>query len=195
MNEKLTTVAGNRRDRIEIANRALATFTRDVQLYEGGFGLRMCWGNGAGTYRHDFAARLRSDGSWTMYGYGQRPTGGTGMQALAQLIRYVRDLDRLPMSTWKYWGSETVKLCTSEVVEILRLGNYGDPEKTHCVLCGRNDWKRGLDWWSLNGVTGPSCRNGACTPNYEAVTRVASLHNADDDAPAVPVAVKGGERL
>lgn len=148
--------------RLSVANEALETFEPAIHLYEGERELRMCWDFRDPKPRHDFPARLRADGSWTQYGYKQRPTGGTGMQALAQLIRYVRDLPRLPLITWEYWAGERIALCNARTIEILAAGGYGDPEKTCCVLCGTRDFKRGLDWWSLDGVIGPSCYGGIC---------------------------------
>lgn len=147
--------------RIGIANLALDTFAPGVLLYHSRE-LRMCWDHRKPPARHDFPARLRTDGSWPQFGYRQRSTGGTGMQAIAQLIRYVRDLPRLPMITWEYWAGERVKLATPRTVELLTHGNYGDPEKTKCVLCGTATFKRGLDWWSLDGVIGPCCSGGVC---------------------------------
>jgi hypothetical protein len=111
----------------------------------------------------------RGQGDWPQFGYNQRPTGGTGMQALAQLIRYVRDLPRLPVATWEHWAGDTVKLCTQETVRLIVLSEYGDPRKTSCVLCGDSEFKHGIDWWSLDGVTGPSCLYGKCRtePNQQ----------------------------
>lgn len=149
-------------DRVALANSVLETFIPSIQLYLRGPRLRMRWDARKEVPRHDFSADLRSDGSWTRWGYNQRPTGGTGMQALAQLIRYVRDLPRLPLATWEYWAGERVKLCTPQTLELIRASDYGDPAKTRCVLCGALEYKRGLDWWSLDGVTGPSCYGGRC---------------------------------
>jgi hypothetical protein len=85
------------------------------------------------------------------------------MQALAQMIRFVRDLPRVPLTTWEYWAGEKVKLCTPDTVALLRDGGYGDPSKTQCVLCGATEFKRGLDWWSLDGIVGPACFGGRCS--------------------------------
>jgi hypothetical protein len=149
-------------ERIEVADEAVWTFIPGVQFYWQRE-LRMCWPKWDKKSMHDFPARLRSSGDWPMFGYHQRPTGGTGMQAIAQLIRYIRDLPRLPLETWEYWASDTIKLTTPQTVEILRLGGYFDPKKTCCVLCGKTDWsKGGLDWWSLDKVIGPSCWGGRC---------------------------------
>jgi hypothetical protein len=143
----------------------LAELHGGMLLYEGEHGLRMCWCVGRDIPwppKHDFPAQLTNQGDWTRYGYRQRPTGGTGMQALAQLIRYVRDLPRLPLVTWEYWAGDTVQLATPRALEILRASDYGNPKKTCCVLCGDPHFKRGLDWWSLDRVVGPACYGGNC---------------------------------
>jgi hypothetical protein len=147
--------------RIAVANMALDTFIPGVILYQSRE-LRMAWDARKQPPKYDFPARLRGQGDWTQFGYRHRPTGGTGMQALAQLIRYVRDLPRLPLVTWEYWSSDTIKLCNPRTVELLKSGGYEDAKKTCCVLCGDPLFKRGLDWWSLDGVVGPSCRFGCC---------------------------------
>ncbi len=147
--------------RLEIANLALATFLPSVRLYQARE-LRMCWDARQPQPKHDFPARLRNSGDWTQYGYRQRPTGSTGMQALAQMIRFVRDLPRLPLITWKYWAGDKINLCTPRTVELLKEGGYGDPLKTLWVLCGVTEFKRGLD-----GVVGPSCFGGRCREHGE----------------------------
>lgn len=147
--------------RIGMANVILDTFLPGVVLFMDGE-LRMSWDNRKQPPRYDFPARLRTQGDLPEFGYRQRPCGGTGMQALAQLIRYVRDLPRLPMVTWEYWAGDRVKLCERRTIILLNAAGYGDTLKTRCVLCGDTEFKRGLDWWSLDKVTGPSCRNGVC---------------------------------
>src|SRR5579871_4486412 len=151
-----------------MCNLVLDSFVPGVMFYETDI-LRMCWGHIQGPdFRHDFPATLRGDGSWPRYGYKQRPTGGTGYQAIAQLIRYVRDLPRLPMETWEYWGSEKVNLCKPRTLELLKSCDYGDPAKTKCILCGLFPMKS-IDWWSLDGVTGPCCYGGRCLPEWFAL--------------------------
>ena len=148
--------------RIAQTNRILRTFVPGTILYHDGRFLRMCWDTRRGVPKYDFVAHLRGEGSWPRYGYNQRPTGGTGFQALAQLIRYVHDLSRLPIITWEYWTGEKVKLGNEETLRLLRESDYGNPNKTCCILCGTTEFKKGLDWWSLNGKTGPSCWGGRC---------------------------------
>lgn len=157
-------------DRITVANQAVATFIPGVSFYEGERGLRMSWDNCRQPPRHDFPCTLRGDGSWPKYGYNQRPSGGTGYQAMAQLIRYIRDLSRLPIATWEYWNGKSVKLCTLSTLEILSASDYGNPGKTRCVLCGLFPMKS-IDWWSLDGVTGPCCFGGRCIPEWMALIK------------------------
>jgi len=154
-------------ERIAIANSALQTFAHSIELYRGTHELRIRWDIRQEKCADDYPARLRGDGTWPKYGYYRYPTGGTGQQAIAQLIRYIRDLNRLPIDTWKYWASDTVKLCNSQTVEILQNSDYGNPKKTRCVLCGSTEFKPGLDWWSLNGLTGPCCWGGKCKHTKE----------------------------
>ena len=152
-----------------MTNLIVDTFVPGVIFYEGNSGLRMSWDNRKQPPRHDFSAQLRSDGSWPRYGYHQRPTGGTGFQAMAQLIRYIRDLTRLPLATWEYWGGTTVQLCMPRTLELLRASDYGNKAKTCCVLCGSLEFNGGLDWWSLDGVIGPCCFGGRCIPEWYAL--------------------------
>jgi hypothetical protein len=158
-------MSSTREYRLSMANLIADTFVPGVIFYEGASGLRMSWDNRKQTPRYDFPAVLRSDGSWPKFGYRQRPTGGTGFQAMAQLIRYIRDLPRLPLVTWEYWAGASIQLGAARTIELLRASDYGNPDKTRCVLCGTLDFK-GLDWWSLDGITGPSCFGGRCIPGW-----------------------------
>lgn len=150
------------KDRIKTANHILETLGYGIELYQGNRELRMRWPKWNKAGCHDFPARLRGDGSWPAFGYRQRPCGGTGIQALAQVIRYVRNLPRLPVITWQYWTSDKVKIGNAQTLEIIKSSDYGDPTKTCCILCGCTDFKNGLDWWSLDGKTGPCCMFEAC---------------------------------
>lgn len=82
--------------------------------------------------------------------------GGTATTALAQLVRWMQGKPILPLATWRHWTGERVYLGQKrgpECVSILEAAGY--PETVNCVLCGVE--LRGLDWWSLDGVSGPCC--------------------------------------
>lgn len=150
-------------ERLVTANHVLESFQPAIRLYMRVGHLRMYWDVRDGNPRYDYPAHLRGDGLWPRYGYHTPPCcGGTGLQSLVQLIRYVRNLTRFPILTWEYWSSGPVQLCGQNTVELLRQSDYGDPKKTCCILCGSAEFKGGIDWWSLNGKTGPCCYMGLC---------------------------------
>lgn len=156
--------------RLGLSNLVADTFVPGVIFYPDQRELRMSWDNRRQPPRHDFPATLRGDGLWPKYGYNQRPSGGTGYRAMAQLIRYIRDLPRLPIETWRYWGGDSVKLCTPRTLELLESSDYANPGKTRCVLCGLFPLKS-IDWWSLDRVTGPCCFGGRCIPEWYALPK------------------------
>lgn len=83
------------------------------------------------------------------------PGGGTACTALSQLVRWVQGKTVLPISTWRYWATDGIKLLKDEShVDILLAAGY--PEHVDCVLCGHRI-EGGLDWWSVKDVTGPCC--------------------------------------
>lgn len=90
----------------------------------------------------------------SFYPVWQYHQGGTATTALSQLIRWLQGKPVLPISTWRHWASDTVKLCSENVADILLEGGY--PEHVDCVLCG-NRIKERFDWWNLDGVSGPCC--------------------------------------
>lgn len=89
------------------------------------------------------------------------PGGGTAQTALSQLVRWVRDLPVLPISTWRHWASERCKLLPPEAVEKLLADGY--PPDTPCVLCGQ-PIRGSLDWWHRDKISGPCCgwMSGCC---------------------------------
>lgn len=82
--------------------------------------------------------------------------GGTSMTALAQLVRWCKGAPVLPLSTWRYWCSSNVALLDLECIKPIEAAGY--PESVPCVLCGRLlGTGMALDWWHLDGVSGPCC--------------------------------------
>ena len=143
-------------DRIAIANRMLECFAPDTTLRLESGHVIVCWN----TY-----ASKKYERRWMTRGQDFYPVwsrlwahGGTACTALSQLVRWVKGKPVLPISTWSYWATERVRL--------LRLGDWesairamsdaGYPQTAECVLC-KNEITGGMDWWSLDGVTGPCC--------------------------------------
>ena len=96
--------------------------------------------------------------------YRQWGHGGTASTALSQLVRWIKGKPVLPLATWIYWGGEACRLLRhgngpESAIEQLKSGGY--PQESNCVLCGEK-LTGSLDWWSLDGVSGPCCslRNG-----------------------------------
>jgi hypothetical protein len=137
------------------ANQVLETFIgRTPRLRVSGFGrleVRSAWGS--------MSARVSPNNGSLAGRYGNHGMGGTSAMAVGQLIRWYRNQSRLPIDSWRYWASDTIKLCSLDTVALLEDSTYSDPKKVCCVLCGSS--KVG-DWWNLNGKTGPCCHMGRC---------------------------------
>lgn len=142
-------------DRLKRANLVLEYFADGTWLSVSRGRIRVNW--------------IRSDGSelsreWQARGNDFYPVwhnkwghGGTACTALSQLVRWVQGKPVLPLGSWRHWMSRTCYLGREhgpEAIEILRDGGY--PEQVPCVLCN-NIIAGGLDWWHLDGVSGPCC--------------------------------------
>lgn len=142
--------------RLTAANAVLAIFAeKSTSIEVDGAYVHVRWTNYRG---EEFRRRWMTRGQdWYPVWRREWPGGGTSQIALSQLVRWVRAKPVLPMPTWRYWGREGVYLFRDrarEVVAILEAADY--PEATPCVLCGM-PLTGSLDWWSLDGVTGPCC--------------------------------------
>lgn len=138
-------------EKLATANAVLATFNRSqIEPRPGGF--YVCWEGRGGPMAKRWICRGGQD-FYPMWSH-QWPGGGTAITALSQLIRWLRGQPVLPIGTWHYWASEKLKLLPKEAIEQLRDGGY--PERADCVLCG-NEINGQLDWWNLDGVSGPCC--------------------------------------
>jgi hypothetical protein len=147
---------------IETANRVLNSFANGARIEKRSGGWYVCWSTSRGSDSRRWQTRSGQDfyPTWSHKWIG----GGTSCTALAQLIRWLRGQPVLPISTWQYWSTETVKLVSPEAVEMLRAGGY--PVHANCVLCGQQ--VTSLDWWNLNGVSGPCCGwTSGCRQNQE----------------------------
>lgn len=140
----------NREQRLGQANSILPTFThRNVRLeLDSTAHVVVCWGEQGRERRKRWVTRGSDFHPTWRY-----PWGGTQSIAIAQLVRWVQGKPTLPMLSWEYWASDSVKLCGVETLLALRVINW--PETPICVLCGNEC--AGLDWWSLDDVSGPCC--------------------------------------
>lgn len=144
-------------DKIDCANEVLESFSvakivrRQASWSGKGGGWFVEWEMGGKLYRRRWMTRGQD-----FYPVWSRiyPGGGTSCTALSQLIRWLRGQPVLPISTWRYWADEQCKLLPLDAVEKLLAGGY--PADTPCVLCGEKI-AGSLDWWSLDGVSGPCC--------------------------------------
>lgn len=136
-------------DRLAICNEILATFARG-KLVLVNHRVAVQWGGPD--------PKTIKTKTWMTRGSDFHPTwrypwGGTQCTAISQLIRWCQGKPVLPMASWEWWGSDKVKLVNPETLAVLRAHGY--PEVTPCVLCGQPP--QGLDWWNLDGVSGPCC--------------------------------------
>lgn len=142
-------------DKVDIANRVLECFAPGTTLrLESGYVL-VAW----------TVSKGKEERRWMTRGQDFYPVwhrkwchGGTASTALAQLVRWIQGKPVLPISTWAYWAGEKVQLLRqgngNEAIGMLIAAGY--PQVATCVLCG-NQITGGMDWWSLDGVTGPCC--------------------------------------
>jgi hypothetical protein len=137
--------------RIDVANRVLETFAKGSTIERDGSHFVVAW-----TY---CGKPMRK--RWMTFGQDFYPVwhrkwtgGGTATTALSQLIRWCQGKPVLPLSSWRYWAGDKCKLLPSSAVDELAASGY--PVDVDCVLC-HQPIRGHLDWWSLDGVTGPCC--------------------------------------
>lgn len=140
---------------LDAANAALACFAEDTWISFDGSYVIINWRD-----RRNAIVSKR----WMTRGQDFYPTwhdkwcrGGTAATALSQLVRWIQGKPVLPLSTWRYWVGDKCQLARSkdfECLQALRDGGY--PEDVNCVLCDQKI-EGGMDWWSLDGLSGPCC--------------------------------------
>lgn len=147
----------NRDWRRHNANLALSHFADGTIISEGTRGtLNVSWPKHGGDGYVMKRWQVRGGQDFYPVWSHRWPHGGTACTALSQLIRYIQGRPVLPLSTWRYWVGEKVRLGGDQGEALLaRLVHMQYPEHAACVLCGRR--LNGLDWWNLNGVSGPCC--------------------------------------
>jgi len=137
--------------RIDVANEVLASYTITQIEKIPRKGVYVFWSMGGKDYRRRWQCRGND-----FYPVWNRvyPHGGTSVTSLSQLVRWVQDKPVLPVATWRYWANPKMNLLSNSVVDKLEEAGY--PTVAKCVLC-EIEITRTLDWWSLNGVSGPCC--------------------------------------
>lgn len=142
--------------RVAMANRVLDCFAEGTILsHVPGQGVVVSW------RRYDGELIFRR---WATRGQDFYPIwnrhwghGGTACTALAQLVRWIKGQPVLPLSTWRYWFGDKCQLARDRGDEGIRALIHAEyPDVALCVLC-RQPITGGMDWWSLDGVTGPCC--------------------------------------
>jgi hypothetical protein len=151
-------------DKLETVNAAIAVFAPGTTVRREKTGWLVEWTTCSGKQCSRRWATEKDNELWPVW-HKRWPWGGTCTMALSQLMRWLQERPVFGLGTWEYWVGDSIKLGKPELLDILRNGGY--PIEQICVKCDRsiNCKKHGLDWWSLNGTSGPSCRNphtGAC---------------------------------
>jgi hypothetical protein len=142
-------------ERIPAANAALDCFAAGTTLEIDRGRVFVCWERRGTFPRKQWMTR------WTDFypvWYRQWGHGLSASTALAQLVRWIQGRPVLPLSTWRYWASDGARLAGEHGPEMVAaLEQSGYPESAPCVLCGRDLGNTQLDWWRLDGVSGPCC--------------------------------------
>lgn len=142
-------------ERLAVCNRVLDLLSARPKLEVRRGHVFIAWTLGHGKARGKGIARRWDGHDFYPTWHKIAPWGGTQSVAISQLIRWWRGQPVLPLASWEWWSSGTVKLLhTQDAVDILRDAGY--PAVSACVLCGRTPTV-GLDWWNLDGVSGPCC--------------------------------------
>lgn len=143
-------------DRLTVANAVLKTFAAGFEIvHEPGKGYCLAWMESRGRV----VKRWMCDrGSFFPSCHRSVPTGGTHITAISQLIRYCQGKPYLPLTTWKYWAGNTVRLWKDDAERDagLRILEDSDYQKTpECVFCGRDLTGQSWDWFStIDGIEG-----------------------------------------
>lgn len=136
-----------RERRLKVANQVLSTLGNYELSFDRGFYLS--WINWRG---NKITKRWSSSVNFHPPFHKQIELGGTGIIAITQLVRYCQGKTVLPITTWKYWGSDHVKLWKSDdqkefAITSLQSSDY--PSNPTCVFCGADLTGDKWDWYYL----------------------------------------------
>lgn len=138
---------------LDDANRIVKHFIPYAQIRIRNARICIHWKVGKKTHLKQFAVR----NGQCFYTVWRAPWGGTCSLALAQVVRRLQGKPVFPLRTWKYWASPKVMIANDGPALIDELVSCDWPDLVPCVLCGKTIHQGHLDWWSLDGVSGPYC--------------------------------------
>jgi len=138
-------------DRLPVANCVLHSFAERSHITEKNSRLSVSWWDGTTEVTKQWQCRTGTD--FYPVWHKKWPHGGTASMALSQLIRWIRELPVLPISTWYYWSTKKIALLEAEIVDYLEENGY--PKEVYCIMCGEKI--QNFDWYNLRGKSGPGC--------------------------------------
>jgi hypothetical protein len=137
-------------------NRAIALFARNTTVRRGLTGWTVEWTDSRGK-KHRRRWAVDAGQSFFPAWHHSWSHGGTACTALSQLMRWLQGRPVFGIGTWRYWTGEYIRLGSPEIIQVLTDGGY--PAGQVCVRCGGAIGPdQGLDWWNLEGISGPCCR-------------------------------------
>ena len=139
-------------ERLLLVNQILPTIATGFHLEKRSNGFYLSWEDWETKETISKRACLKENHYFTY----RLPTGGTCTNAIAMLVRYARNQSVFPLSTWKYWASETILMWRDPVVRdrcLLLLEESDWPRNPHCIFCDRDLTGRSWDWYSWKGVS------------------------------------------
>ncbi len=141
---------------LNAANKVLEIIAPTTRIVRKKYGWCVEW---TGYYGVAFSMRwqLKKGSSDYPVWYHHWGHGGTCVQALSQLVRWLQCKPVLPLHVWRWWTGPGIAMGMDrgpEIVSILREAGY--PEQVNCVLCDQ-PISGGLDWWNVEKVSGPCC--------------------------------------
>jgi hypothetical protein len=145
--------------KLEAVNSVLEAIAPGTWVEKGSNGWIVSWKNGSHTLSRRWQT-IKGNDHYPVWHHSWGH-GGTCCTALSQLMRWLQNRPVFPIGTWKYWTGPTVLLGrgSGEIVSTLEAAGY--PDEAICVVCGESILS-GLDWCSLNNVSGPCHLFGRC---------------------------------
>lgn len=153
-------------ERRQIANKALAFFSKNVSILPNGKVRFPVYPYGENDFLEKQWVPI-SRGSFYPKWHRKFTHGGTVTTALCQLVRFVNEQPVLPLSSWEYWCGNSVALAGERGQELINILRHVWPD-AKCVLCG--EAMTGVDWWTDKKRDGPCCSwSAGCRQKVESM--------------------------